>query len=241
VHGSPIQIGSISLQGFEVPASVRFGGRQRLVVHNLAGGQRFVERLGPDDGELAFQGTFSGPNAQARVRAFDNLRLSGAIVWLSWETFRRPVVVKSFIADYHSPWWIPYTVSCVVTHQTGVGREQASTGFSLVAADLQSAALANGGSTVSLSQLQTAISQPNALTVGTSNQAQAIAAVGAALDSVSGQIALQSSLLIGIEPEDSDPENLSLAIASVVTSAGLLAGAVAAGSYIGRIGATLRG
>ena len=91
---SPIQIGPINLQDFEVPTSVRFGGRQRLAVHRLAGGHRIVEKLGPDDDEITFKGTFSGPNAKSRVRTFDDLRLSGAIVWLTWESFKRRVVVR---------------------------------------------------------------------------------------------------------------------------------------------------
>jgi hypothetical protein len=75
-----MRLGSIDLQDFEVPQSVRFGGRHRLNVHVLAGGRRIVERLGPDDTEIQFRGTFSGPAAESRARAFDNVRLSGEIV-----------------------------------------------------------------------------------------------------------------------------------------------------------------
>ena len=177
MQASPIQIGSIVLQGFEIPSSVRFGGRYRLVIHNLSGGRRIVERLGPDDGEVTFQGTFSGAHAESRAQAFDNLRLSGASVWLTWESFRRRVVVKSFVADYHSPWWIPYKVSCVVAHQTGVTAAQTSTLSALVSADIGNALSAIASSTISLVSLQSALSSENALTIGTSDQAQAMAAV----------------------------------------------------------------
>jgi len=97
---SPIQLGSINLQDFEIPQTLRFGGRHRLTVHSLANGRRIVERLGPDDDEIRFQGSFSGPTAEGRARAVDNLRLSGEIVWLTWESFRRLTIVKSFTADY---------------------------------------------------------------------------------------------------------------------------------------------
>jgi hypothetical protein len=185
LQDSPIQIGPISLQDFEIPSSVRFGGRYRLAVHNLSGGRRIVERLGPDDGEIAFHGTFSGAHAESRVRAFDNLRLSGDIVWLTWESFRRRVVVKSFVADYHSPWWIPYEVSCVVVHQTGVTPAQTATLSALISADLSTALSAVTGSTISLASLQDILSNPNAFTIGTSNRAQAVTAVGAMLDNLS--------------------------------------------------------
>jgi hypothetical protein len=117
VQNSPIRIGPIDLQEFEVPQSLRFGGRHRLVIHTLAGGQRIVERLGPDDSEIQFRGTFSGPFAEARARTFDNLRVSGGIVWLTWESFRRRIIINSFIAYYQTRWWIPYQISCVVVDQ----------------------------------------------------------------------------------------------------------------------------
>jgi hypothetical protein len=241
LQDSPIQIGPISLQGFEIPSSVRFGGRYRLAVHKLSGGRRIVERLGPDDGEVAFQGTFSGANAEARVRAFDNLRLSGEMVWLTWESFRRRVVVKSFVADYHSPWWIPYKVSCVVVHQTGVTAAQISTLSALVSSDLGNALSAVAGTAISLTSLQTALCRTNALTRGTSDKAQAVAAVGATLAAINSQITLRSAQLVTPVGANADPGRFSQTLADTVSSAGLLAAAVNAGSYVGRIGANLNG
>jgi hypothetical protein len=232
---SSVQIGPIILQGFEVPTSIRFGGRHRLAVHHLSGGRRIVERLGPDDGEVAFQGTFSGPDAEARARAFDNLRISGAMVWLTWETFRRRVVVKSFVAEYQSPWWIPYKVSCVVAHQTGVSTTQPQSLLAVISSDLGNALSAAVGSTLSLSGLQTALYSSNALTRGSSNQVRAIAAVGGALTTVDNQIALQSAQVVVPVGASGRPDRLSGELGSAVNSAGLLAAAVNIRSYIGRI------
>jgi hypothetical protein len=241
LQDSPIQIGAIGLQGFEIPSSVRFGGRYRLAVHNLSGGRRIVERLGPDDGEISFQGTFSGPNAEARVRAFDSLRLSGDIVWLTWGSFRHRVVVKSFVAEYRSPWWIPYKVSCVVAHQAAVAAAQTSTLSALISADLGNALSSVSNSTISLASLQTALSSTNALVSGTSDQVQAVAAVGAALDVINSQITTQSQQLIAPIDASTDPNSFSQALATTVNSAGLLATAVNAGCYVGRIGTNLNG
>ena len=198
-----------------------------------------MERLGPDDGEVTFEGTFSGSNAEARVRALDNLRLSGEVVWLTWESFRRLVVVKSFVAEYHSPWWIPYKISCVVFQQSFATSSQASTLSALISADLGNAVSAVAGSSISLASLQAALSNANALTTGTSNQMQAVAAVGATLDAINSQIALQSSLMAGPIGASSDPASISQALATAVNSAGALAAAVNAGSYVGRIGTNL--
>jgi hypothetical protein len=231
----------MSLHGFEIPPSVRFGGRYRLAVHNLSGGRRVVERLGPDDSEVAFQGTFSGPNAEARVRAFDALRLSGEIVWLTWESFRRRVVVKSFVAEYHSPWWIPYRVSCVVVHQAGATTAQTSTLSALISADLGNALSAAGGSAISLTSLQAALSATNALTTGTSDQMQAVSAVGTTLDAINSQITLQSATLAAPILPGTASGGIGPTLAAAVSSAGLLAAAVNAASYVGRIGTNLNG
>jgi hypothetical protein len=241
LQDSPIQIGPICLQGFEIPSSVRFGGRYRLAVHKLSGGRRIVQRLGPDDGEVAFQGTFSGGDAEARVRAFDNLRMSGEIVWLNWESFRRQVVVKAFVADYHSPWWIPYKVSCVVVHQAGAVASPVSTLSTMISADLGQALSAVAGSAISLTSLQTTLSEPNALTPGTSDQMLAVAAVGAALDDINSQITLQSAQLVSPVRTNAAPGCFGQTLAATVNSAKLLAAAVIAGSYVRRIGVNING
>ena len=241
MRDSPIQIGSISLQGFEIPTSVRFGGRHRLAVHNLSGGRRIVERLGPDDGEVAFQGTCSGPDAEARVRALDDLRLSGAVVWLTWESFRRRVIVSNFVAEYHSPWWIQYKMSCVVAHQTGTRTSQTPTILALISADFGNASSAVAGSPLSLTALQSALFSTNAMTTGTSAQAQAAAAVGTALDAINSQIAVQSTLVAAPPGTHSGPGSFSQALPSLVSNAAQLAAAVSARSYVGRIGLNLSG
>ena len=240
LQDSPIQIGSISLQGFEIPASIRFGGRQKLVIHSLSGGRRIIEQLGPDDGEIAFQGTFSGPNAETRVRDFDEMRLLGAVVWLRWESFRRLVVVKSFVAEYQSPWWIPYRVDCVVAHQAGVTPPQVSQ-IADISADLTSAVSAVVGSAISLAGLQSAISGTNVLAVGTADRAQAIVAVGGALDNINDQISDQSAALVAPAGPPTEGGSIGSTFSAQVGSAGLLAAAVNARSYVGRIGANLTG
>ena len=240
MQASPIQIGSISLEGFEIPQSIRFGGRHRLTVHSLSGGARVLERLGPDDSEIAFQGTFSGQNAEARVRAFDDLRLSGETVWLTWESFRRQVVVKSFLADYRSPWWIPYKVNCVVAYQTGVAVSKTSVS-ALISADLSNALAAIAGSALSIRPLQSALSNINAMTTGTTNNLQAAAAVGTTLGVIDGQIEQQSTVISAPITPSAGSASIAPSFNSVVSSVGLLAGAVTAKSYVSRIGKFLDG
>jgi hypothetical protein len=241
LQDSPIQIGSISLHGFEIPQSLCFGGRHRLAVHSLTGGRRIVERLGPDDGKISFQGTFSGSNAEARVRAIDNLRLSGEVVWLTWESIRRQIVVESFIAEYHSPWWIQYKISCVVFHQAGASAGSTLSVAALVSTDLSNALAAVANSPISLTSLQSALSGTNALTVGTSDQQEAVSVVGTTLSSINSQIAANSAQLATPIGPNTDPEAISQLLASIVDTGGLLAAAVNARSYVSRIGINLIG
>jgi hypothetical protein len=220
---------------------VRFGGRHRLKVHVLAGGRRVVERLGPDDNEIQFQGTFSGPTAEARARAFDSLRLSGEIVWLTWKSFRCRIIVSRFIADYYSPWWIPYQISCVVVHQTRIALAPGTSVATAISADLSSAMSAAAGTTISLSSIQAALSTSTALTSGTADQIQAIASVGLTIAAIQRQVDQQSATLIAPIPLNTPLTDLSQAYGAKVSCAASLASTVNVGSYIGRIAVNIAG
>ena len=238
---SSIQLGSIDLQDFEIPQSVRFGGRHRLAIHALVGGQRIVERLGPDDDDIQFQGIFSGPSAESRARAFDDLRLSGEIVWLTWESFRRRVIVRSFTADYHSPWWIRYQIRCTVVDQRRIAATQRVSLAAMLSADLSSALFYAAGSSISLTPLQTAMSAPNALTAGSTDQTAAIGQANTVVQGVSGQIDQQSSLLSGSFSSCGWASTSGDSYLSKVKTAGSLAAAVNVRSYVGRIGINIAG
>jgi hypothetical protein len=239
VQRSPIQIGTINLQNFEVPPSVRFGGRYRIMTHTLSGGTRILERLGPDDGDIEFRGTFSGPQAEARMRAINNLRLTGEVVWLTWESFRYPVVIKSFMADYHSPWWISYQIGCLVAHQDGAASPQSLALSALVSADLAEAVVAATGTSIQLAPLQAALSTANALTAGTSDQTLAIAAVASSRAAIGQQIAVQTTALATPFGTGAAVSGYGSALRSTVACAGALAAAVNTNSYVGRIGSRL--
>jgi hypothetical protein len=239
VQGSPIQIGTINLENFEVPPSVRLGGRYRVAIHTLAGGTRILERLGPDDGDIQFRGIFSGPHAEARMRAINNLRLTGEVVWLTWESFRYQVVVKSFMADYYSPWWISYQIRCLIAHQDGAADLQSLALSALVSADLAEALAAAAATSIPLGLLQTALSATNALTAGTSDQSQAVAAVVSTRVAIGQQIAAQSAALATPFGTAAGISGYGFALQRTVASAGALLAAVNAGAYVGRIGSRL--
>ena len=110
-----LTLGPIVFGSFEVPQSITLGGRQRLAVHQLPGGGRMVDAMGADDGELAWSGMLSGPEAPARARTLDRLRRGGLAWPLAWDGWRFTVIVSRFEADSAEPFWMPYRLStCVV-------------------------------------------------------------------------------------------------------------------------------
>ena len=234
-----MQIGSIDLRGFEIPSSICLGGRYRLAIHRLASGQRIVERLGPDDNEVKFRGIFSGAEAEARVRDINNLRLSGQSVWLTWKSFRFLVIIKAFFADYRSPWWIPYEICCVVTEQPGALKLTTATLAAQISTDLGTALSILSSSNMQLSELQVALTTSNVAIAGTTDRANAIGAVRASLAAVDGKVNDYSSTLSGPELNTTSASSYANSFMTKVTSAGSLAAAINARSYIARINSNL--
>ena len=236
-----MRLGSIDLQDFEVPRAVRFGGRHQLNVHVLAGGRRIVERLGPDDTEIQFRGTFSGPAAELRARAFDNVRLSGEIVWLTWDSFRRQVIIKASLRTITVPGGSHIRSAASLPIRSEIGSAESTSIAAIVSADLGSAMSAAAGSAISMTPIQAALSTSNALTAGTAGQTQAIAAVGSAIVTIKQQIDQQSATLISPIPSSTGLADLGQSYVSKVNCAASLAAAINVGSYVGRIGVNIAG
>ena len=109
-----VLLGPILLQGFEIPQHITWGGRQKLAVHSLPGGERVIDSLGRDDIDVSWSGIFTGPSAGARARALDRMRADGLVWPLTWSTYFYSVVIKSLTLDYARSNWLPYQISCTV-------------------------------------------------------------------------------------------------------------------------------
>jgi hypothetical protein len=109
-------LGPVLFQAFEVPAWVRFGGRQRLAVHPLPGGGRVVDALGADEGDLVWSGAFSGVDAGLRAQTLDELRRVGLPLLCAWGSWAYQVVIKEFEAQMAGPWWVPYRLRLLVLY-----------------------------------------------------------------------------------------------------------------------------
>ena len=211
-----LTLGPVAFAGFELPSSITLGGRQRLAIHLLPGGLRIIDALGPDPADIAFSGIFTGPDAADRARLLDSLRVAGMALPLAWDAFTYSVVIENFEADYRSPWWIPYRVSCAVL------RDEAAA----LVTDVIAVAPALASDLVAAGSLATtalvAIAQPSATTAGTAANANAQSSLNGTLASFDTNI---SSASANLHAPD---------LATAMTAAGLLAQLTAARAYAAR-------
>jgi hypothetical protein len=107
----PVALGSVTLQGFEVPDSAPWGGEQALTIHKLIGGTRVIDAMGVDDRAISIKGIFLSPDADQRALAVDVLRKSGQPVSFSWSNHVYLVVIKSFQPEYQRPDRVPYALT----------------------------------------------------------------------------------------------------------------------------------
>lgn len=114
MSNTQVTLGDITFAYLEVPESIPFGGEQRTTVHELVGGVRVVDAMGPSDMPLEWSGLFLGDTALARARYLDTQRKLGNALLLSWSELRYRVVIESFQANFERAYQIPYRISCVV-------------------------------------------------------------------------------------------------------------------------------
>ncbi len=97
---APLIIGSLVLQGHEVPSHITIGGAQAVTIHKLPGGGRIIDAMGADDGSIGWRGLFVGPDAAQRARALDVMRIEGVSQALSFGDYTFNVVVVHCEYDY---------------------------------------------------------------------------------------------------------------------------------------------
>ena len=220
-----LTLGGLDLDGFEVPASVRFGGAQRAAVHRLLGGRRVIDAMGRDDGALSWSGILSGVDAGDRARTLDAMRVAGGVLALAWDAFCYNVVIAQLDMDYCNPWWIRYKIECTVLSDLA----QSAAAYSPDAAGSVLSDLAAASGLLGLSGLLAEASAAGALAPG-----------GAGLAAVSlGLSQAQATIAPAVASAEQD---LSASdIPTLVTACGNLAQLSTAQGFVGRALANLSG
>lgn len=238
-----VTLGPYTLSAFEIPTTIHYGGRQRLVVHDLPGGGRVTDVLGGSDADITFGGIISGSDADTKVQLLDALRRSGLTVPLAWSEQYFLVIVAEARFDYSKPWWIPYQLRCVVQSDLIYGAAAtALSAIESISADLTNATGLLSTVPTSLTTAQTAIATPGSTTLGSNAYSQSIAALSNAQTDLTQQITSTGMTLpdfdvslAGIAP------NVSAAsLSALTTSSGQLASLTASQAYLGRAISTLR-
>jgi hypothetical protein len=220
-------LGPILFQDFELPERVRWGGQQRLTVHNLPGGVRVIDSLGRDDSDIVWSGVFSGDDAAVRARALDLMRAEGGSWSLTWEWFFYTVVIARFDADYTRSNWIPYRVTCKVVRDETAAAVEAT--VSLATSVLGDLASAQGlDSTVALGGVIGSLAPAQATQPGSSAYASARADLARASQQIDTGITGTEGQLGTVSVSD------ATGLDTTTNLAGQLAALTAVRGYVGR-------
>lgn len=109
-----LNLGQFQFGAMEIPGEIRFGGAQRLAVHELVGGARVIDAMGRSDRALEWSGLLLGNGAIDRARFLDGLRVAGQQLSLAWSAFSYQVVVREFEATYNKRYQLAYRIVCEV-------------------------------------------------------------------------------------------------------------------------------
>jgi hypothetical protein len=136
-----LTLGGVVFADFEIPDSMPSGGEQMLVVHKLVGGNRVINAMGPDDGDIHWSGRFRGSSAEERSLLLDFMRRQGQQVLLTYSLHLYQVVIREFKADFqYGGLEIPYSITCTVVLDLTQALASAAIGFvESLASDLVSA------------------------------------------------------------------------------------------------------
>jgi len=236
-----VTLGTMTLEAFEVPATIGFGGSQRMAVHDIPGGGRVIDLLGAVAADIVFAGIISGADAETRVTQLDTMRASGAALVLGWDAQYCTVILREAMFDYEKPWWIPYRLRCVV-QSAGVFGTVIGSAAASIAADLANASIFLAGLPLSLTAASGALALTGATTFGTAAYTQSLASLASAQSTIAGSIGSLGAPLagLGLGFNGDDTSAMVTAVTTAGTTAGSLAALASAQGSVGRAYATLQ-
>lgn len=234
-------LGPILFRDFEVPSTINFGGRQRLVVHRLPGGERVIDALGQDDAQISFAGIFTGPDATMRARELDELRIAGVVLPLTWDVFFYNVIIHDLYLDYRNGCWIPFRAVCTVLQDEAAMPLPLTVSLaSSVAQDIAAASEYAAAGGVDMSPLSAALAMPDATTRGSGSFASMQSNIIWMQSTLGAEIATASSVVACADlTGGASASDGAAALLAATDSTGQLSSLVTANSYLGRLSANL--
>ena len=236
--GNALTLGPVTFQFPEVPTHMPIGVKQDIASHQLIGGYRTIDAMGPNQEDKTWEGYFSGQDALTRARLCEAMAASGQPVTLAWNVFSYLVLVTAFHCDTRLNDVLPYSITCTVIQDNSSGSgETLATLAEQVVADLATGqyvsalgAVSQGVVSGPLAAAGSAAGAPNATTIGSAAYTACAGAVNTAAGAINGAVASVNTTLAGY---GTSLQSLSLAASSaanVVPAIGAVTGALGAAS-----------
>lgn len=232
---APVVIGSLVLQGPEVPERIAIGGAQSLSIHKLPGGGRIVDAMGSDDGTIAWRGVFVGPDAAQRARVLDIMRQQGAPLTLSFGDYTYSVVISHYVYDYASRGSvISYRIKSEVLPQALPLNSATEDPSILIQNDLLTSASMLQSNAATLAPLSTITTSADASNINVS-----LAALYGISSTLPANTNFQTSSMAAITALQYQLETAAAEVQAALSSLASSALAVAAASFLSYSGTTL--
>lgn len=135
-----LALGPFTFSGFSVPDEMPLETEQKVVKHQMPGGLRTVDVMGPDDQDPRWSGTLWGENAFSDMLTLYAMCQQGQELPFSWGAEARTVIITKFKGSVIKEACIKYEISLMYTDDSGSGSSGASMSIdSMVQSDLSSA------------------------------------------------------------------------------------------------------
>ncbi len=239
----PVVLGGFSFLDFEVPETITLPVKQAVAVHRLIGGERVLDAMGPDYGDIAWSGTMLGAFAEMRAQSLKNLADAGQPLALTWGTWAFTVLPYQ-IALKEGYQRIAYTIRCAVIRDDSAAPGDVLADLNASVTQDMAAALAQGGTALegALATAQGTILGLAPILPGSAGVASALTTV-AGVQGIAGAIAGTATTLLSRLGAGSAALTTPVAsiadLAAAANATGSLAQAASAGAYLGRAGANL--
>lgn len=221
---TPVVLGGVAFQGFEVPNKLPFGGEQDYKAHDEIGNIRVVDAMGPRPGDKSWQGRFRGADAIERAQAIDAMRIAGAAVELSWFGLFYTVLITKFTAETEKFYEVPYSITvCVVDDPSQDGAALGPTSLdALIGSDLSVlqniAPGSNAGVVDAVSALAGSVDAAGPLQGSPAAVlAPVLLSAQAATSAISGAIQTNDPALDAVSPDGQDPAIIANWLGSMAT------------------------
>jgi hypothetical protein len=113
-----LTLGNVQFLDEEHPDEIEFELEQSMAVHQLIGGSRTIQPLGPNPKDVTWTGHLWADNVKPRLADLKAMEVAALPVQLTYLDQSYMVVVKSFRPKYFHQFYASYTITVTVQSDT---------------------------------------------------------------------------------------------------------------------------